>query len=181
MQWLEPTGAVRRTIIAGGLSKVQLLERLRAGQVALNPAAQALFDDERFVPAPRPAVVHTLELVVADLGLIDGATMAGIVAAAAAQGLVPCPLELAAHLRLELVDQPEGYVGQPETRHQAPPGALTVVSPALDADDAVPKGFYLRRIDGVLWLRGYRSGPDHHWSPHDRLVFRVQDSNDAGH
>jgi hypothetical protein len=45
------------------------------------------------------------------------------------------------------------------------------VSAALVEDDEFPKGFYLRRIDGVLWLRGYRSGPAHVWSPDDRLVF----------
>jgi hypothetical protein len=45
------------------------------------------------------------------------------------------------------------------------------VSAPLAADDDIPKGFCLRRIDGVLWLRGYRSGPEHIWSPDDRLIF----------
>jgi hypothetical protein len=29
----------------------------------------------------------------------------------------------------------------------------------------------LRRIDGVLWLRGYRSGPEHIWNQDDHFVF----------
>jgi hypothetical protein len=33
-------------------------------------------------------------------------------------------------------------------------------------------GFYLRRIQGVLWLRGYRSALEHIWSADDRFVFR---------
>ena len=36
----------------------------------------------------------------------------------------------------------------------------------------MPKGFYLRHIDGAPWLRGYRSGPEHVWSAQDRLLFR---------
>jgi hypothetical protein len=47
----------------------------------------------------------------------------------------------------------------------APRGSL------LRAQLGASKGFYLRRINGVLWLRGYRSGPEHIYSPEDRLVF----------
>jgi hypothetical protein len=41
----------------------------------------------------------------------------------------------------------------------------------LAQDESIPKGFYLRRIEGILWLRGYRSGPEHLYSPEDRFVF----------
>ena len=43
--------------------------------------------------------------------------------------------------------------------------------PPLDDTDETPKGFYLRRIDGVPWLRGYWSWPGHLWSPEDRRLF----------
>jgi len=46
-----------------------------------------------------------------------------------------------------------------------------VASAPLAQDDETPKGFYLRRIEGVLWLRGYRSWPGHIWSPQDMFVF----------
>jgi hypothetical protein len=49
-----------------------------------------------------------------------------------------------------------------------------VISTELTEDHDVPKGFYLRRIEGALWLRGYRSGPEHVWSPEDRIVFCCQ-------
>ena len=52
------------------------------------------------------------------------------------------------------------------------PGAVVVASPPLDERDETPKGFYLRRIHGVLWLRGYWSWAGHVWSPQDVLVFR---------
>jgi hypothetical protein len=112
-----------------------------------------------------------VETSVSALGFPDGATFAPIVERAAAQGLSLCPLELGPHLRLQRVDQEEGFVGQPASRHRAPPGSLTLASAPLADDEETPKGFYLRRIEGVLWLRGYRSWPGHHWSPEDMLVF----------
>ena len=64
----------------------------------------------------------------------------------------------------------QGDPDSPDVPHQAPPGSITVVSDPL-IDDDVPKGFYPRRVDGVLWLRGYVSGPNHIWQPGDRLAF----------
>ncbi|MBL8516712.1 MAG: hypothetical protein JNM76_07055 [Betaproteobacteria bacterium] len=52
-----------------------------------------------------------------------------------------------------------------------PSGSLTVISPPPAEDDAVPKGFYLRKIKGVPWLRGYVSDATHVWQPDDHLVF----------
>jgi hypothetical protein len=46
-----------------------------------------------------------------------------------------------------------------------------VASSPLDDADETPRGFYLRRVEGVPWLRGYRSGPGHVWSPEDLFVF----------
>ena len=50
-------------------------------------------------------------------------------------------------------------------------GAITIASAILTEDDHFPKGFYLRRIKGVLWLRGYRSRPQHIWEHDDHFVF----------
>ncbi|WP_374438120.1 hypothetical protein [Inhella sp.] len=69
------------------------------------------------------------------------------------------------------MDQAEGALGFAPTRHQSPPGAIRVVSAPLCEDDEVPKGFYLRRIEGVLWLRGYWSSADHVRQPDEQLVF----------
>ena len=97
--------------------------------------------------------------------------MTDICAAARQHGLAVCPLELGPHLRLALLDQEEGALGRAQTEHRAPPGSLTVVSHPLSDDDETPKGFYLRRIEGELWLRGYRSWAGHIWQPEDVLVF----------
>ena len=54
-------------------------------------------------------------------------------------------------------------------RTQAPPGAITVASLPISEQDDDPTGFYLRRIDGVLWLR---SCAGHVWKADDEFVFQ---------
>ncbi len=123
--------------------------------------------------ARRFACYEIVELSVADLGFSRGVSGIGQNAKTGLGHLVwhYALFELAPHLRLQYLDQPEGYIGYPPSEHRAPPGSLTVASRELASDDEIPKGFYLRRIEGVLWLRGYCSGPDHVWSAADRFVF----------
>jgi hypothetical protein len=162
---------VPSSVRIGGVSKRDLLLALREHDVQLNRAAEALFEDRRFVPLGRARMVEVMALSVADLGFGEGAPYARLTARALASGFVECPLELGPHLRLQLLDQAEGSSGAPATDHRAPPGSITVASVPLDGSEATPKGFYLRRVDGVLWLRGYWSHPDHVWRPEDVLAY----------
>jgi hypothetical protein len=154
----------------GGMDKRELVQTLREHNVQLNQAAETLFDDRRFTPLGQSQIIEIAVLSVADLGFGEGATYEQLTARALESGLVECPLELGPHLRVQFLDQPEGSAGFPATKHQAPPGSITVASSPLDDCYETPKGFYLRRINGVLWLRGYRSWPGHIWSPEDVLV-----------
>ena len=160
-----------RVVSCGGTPKEALLHRLRDSGVALNELALALFADARFTTSSVFTEVQVAEVSVASLGFTAGATFEQLVEGAAAAGLGLCPLELAAHLRLALLDQPEGATGRQPTQGCAPYGAITVASPPLDDNEEVPKGFYLRRIEGTLWLRAYRSWSGHVWSPGDVLAF----------
>ncbi|MEZ4870486.1 MAG: hypothetical protein R3C14_54660 [Caldilineaceae bacterium] len=163
--------AVIRTITVGGLSKAELLEQLRSNAVALNESADRLFASDYFTTTPTRRPHTTVELTVRDLGFPHGAITADLYASAATLGLGLCSLELAPHFRLHYWDQPEGYWGQPLRHHQAPSGSITIASAALSEDDDFPKGFYVRRIQGELWLRGYRAGADHVWEADDHLLF----------
>jgi hypothetical protein len=153
------------------VSKQDLLARLAQAGVQLNDLGSRLFSDSRFTTTASRLTIDTAQLSVADLGFPAGATFAELVTAAALRGLSPCELELAPNFRLQFTDQAEGFVGQPATQNQAPTGAITVASLPISEDDEDPKGFYLRRIDGVLWLRGYRSWAGHIWSAGDEFVF----------
>lgn len=161
----------RRNVTIGGTTKPELLRLLEAAGVKLNAHAMRLFDDARFDTASSRAVLRTCETSVAHLGFSRGATIDAILARAAEDGLVPGPCELGPHLRLQFLDQPEGRIHNDEARHQAPTGSVTVASIPVSCDEDFPCGFYLRRIEGVLWLRGYQSWSGHVWNPEDRFLF----------
>jgi hypothetical protein len=165
--------SVTRIIRVGDMSKAELLAEFERRGIELNEAGHELFAHDSFTTSKTKLLFVTVEISVADLGYPQGATMTQIHERAAKLGLALCPLELGPHLRLQFHDQPDGCRGYPPSQHGAPPGSITVASRQLTEDDDIPKGFYLRRINGVLRLRGYWSGPDHVWSPEDRLVFTL--------
>lgn len=167
---LTATG-IARPIHIGRETKLELFQLLLNAGIQLNPIAKELFADARFHIVEKPIIVDSFQTTVAALGFPEGGTIAQIVQAAALHGLTPCPLELGPYLRLALLEQAEGATGFPQIPHQAPHGSITVVSEPLSEDDETPKGFYLRRIDGTLWLRGYNSWSGHVWNPQDALVF----------
>jgi len=159
----------------GGTSKAELLRALRERGVRLNAAAETLFEDRRFTVLDEGRVIE-IEIEIAavsvgELGLNEGASYAQVTARALESGLVECPLELGPYLRMQFPDQPEADGGASTTRGRAPPGSITIASPPLDDTEGPPKGFYLRRAEGVSWLRGYWASPDHVWDPDRVLVF----------
>jgi hypothetical protein len=162
---------VKRLVKVGGESKQQLLSQLTDAGVNLNEYARALFLSDKFTTSPASQQLVAIEAAVRYFGFTRGATMAELHDKARAFGLIPPSLEMAPHLRLQYLDQPEGCWGHPVTEHRAPPGSITIASAPLSDDDEFPKGFYLRRIKGALWLRGYRCGTENVWNPDDRLVF----------
>jgi hypothetical protein len=158
------------SVTIGGVSKPQLLRMLREKGIRFNRAADVLFDDGRFETSEHERVVEIATVTVADLGFADGATYAELVSRANESQMAECPLELGPHLRLHFMDQPE-VTSDSTTKGEAPPGSITIASAPLDDADDTPKGFYLLSAEGILWLRGYWSGPDHRWKPQDRFVF----------
>lgn len=155
----------------GGMSKPEMLHALHERGVQLNRAAEALFADRRFETSGQQHVIEIEARSVAELGFSEGATHGQLVARALESELIECPLELGPWLRLQFLEQPDMADGMPLAYGRAPPGSMTVLSPPLDETDETPKGFYLRRVNGVLWLRGYWSCSGHTCSPEDILVF----------
>lgn len=135
---------VFKEIGVGGISKGQLLEELVSVGIQFNAYAKILFENPAFTP---PATIQRLSLVKvkpSDLGLQNPYSLETAIRHASRFGLSPCPLYLAAFLRLNFLDQPEGPY-------------LTVASPLLTSDENYPTGFYIRNFENSLWLRGYRA------------------------
>ena len=162
---------VRRSVSVGGLTPMQLLTELERNGVHLNETAMTFLNSPLFHCTEVRRALATVELSVRQLGLRDGGCWPELQDRAAAMGLCPPPAELAPHFRLQYLDQAEGHLGFPLTKNRAPPGSITVASLPLSNDWDFPRGLYLRRIEGHLWLRGYIASNDHFWEPCDRLVF----------
>ncbi len=160
-------------IAYGGMNSRQLLEVLKANYVQLNASAIALFEHPNLVTSTQQSQLEVVQVLVADLGFANGATTQDIYAQAKLHGLALCPIEFAAYYRLVYLEQPDGFIGFAKTQHRAPPGSVTVAAEAISPDDTVPKGFYLRHIEGLLWLRGYHCDAAHVWSPEDVFAFAV--------
>jgi hypothetical protein len=162
---------ITRKIEVGGLTKSELIQKLQQYSILMNEYGERLLTDDKFTTSDTKYNLQTVELTVVDLGFPKGATTAQIFKKASELGLELCPIELGPYLRMEYLDQPEGYSGNPSQRNQAPSGSITIASEILSEDDNFPKGFYLRRINGVLWLRGYIADHLHVWNPNDHFIF----------
>jgi hypothetical protein len=162
---------VTRVVEIGGLAKSELIQQLQQFSILINEYAERLLADDKFTTSDTKYSIQTVELTVGNLGFPDGATTDQIFNRASELGLELCPIELGPYLRMEYLDQPEGYTGDPLQRYQAPSGSITIASEILTEDNDFPKGFYLRRINGELWLRGYRADHLHVWNPGDHFIF----------
>jgi hypothetical protein len=169
----QPLQTTPVNIRYGGMNSTQLLEVLKANHVQLNASAIALFEHPNFVTSTQQSQLWVVQVSVADLGFASGGTTQELYAQAKLHGFGLCPIEFGAYYRLGYLEQPEGSIGFAKTQHCAPPGSVTIASEAISKDDTVPKGFYLRRIEGALWLRGYHSDAAHVWSPEDVFAFAV--------
>ncbi|MDE5414369.1 helicase [Alkalihalobacterium chitinilyticum] len=161
---------ITRTIEVGGLTKSQLYAKMQQYSILMNEYGERLFFDDRFPTSNTKYSLKTVELNVRNLGFPDGATTDHIFKKARDLGLDLCPLEVGPYLRLEYLDQPDSHSGIP-SQHQAPTGSITIAAEVIAADDEFPKGFYLRRMNGELWLRGYVADHLHVWSPDDHFIF----------
>lgn len=162
----------------GALSRVQLLTALAAAGVGLNASAEVLLAHEMF-DQQQAETFDVVQRTVEQLGLPDGAPLSTVLATAQAQGLALCPLVTGPYLRLAMLDQ-ESAPDSVMSNGSAPSASLTVASAPLDATDVLPKGFYLRVVDGRPWLRGYHATDEHLWSPGDCLVFRAHPPEPPG-
>lgn len=156
----------------GHLTRGALRDALAARGVRCNVHARTLLEHAVF-DEPAPAAVRLAVRTVGALGLGAGGTLPQILAAAVAHGLRPCRPQLGPYLRLaDPVEEPG--IGPVEAVGRAPGGSITVASRPLARDHDVPKGFYLRTVEGQLWLRGYRCDDEHVFAPDAVVALEVR-------
>lgn len=145
-------------LIIGGLSKEHLVQRLSEAGIQFNKYANTLFEHPQFSPPSETEIVKLVKVTLSDLGLKDTCSAEEFSNRASVLGLRLCPLYLAAFLRLEYLDQPDGPY-------------LTVASQKPNEDENFPNGFYLRNFENALWLRGYRADGFSDWPGSNEFIF----------
>ena len=147
-----------RELSVGGLTKENLIQQLILSGIQFNEFTQILFEHSSFSPGGESESVQLVKVKLSDLGLTNPCPFQTIVDKALSLGLKLCPLSLAASLRLEYLDQPEGPF-------------LTIASKKPEQNEYYPSGFYLRNSEGSLWLRGYLATGDTEWPDENEFVF----------
>jgi hypothetical protein len=153
----------------GWLSRQELRAALDGSGVLLNASAEVLLNSEIF-DQQRPETLQVVQYTVGQLGITSDATLSAIFWGAHEAGLSLCPNITGPYLRLAMGDQasaPDSVM----SNGSAPSGSITVASVPLDDTNVLPKGFYLRSVNNVLWLRGYRATEKHIWSLDDCFAF----------
>lgn len=150
--------------------KSDLPKILNAHSISINRYAEVLFAHPAFSTASaavRKAVIVSLE----EIGLVNGGTLCEIRDQAMKYGFRPCPVSTGLFLRLAWKDQPESRSSVLRGTHHAPDGAVTVLSDEPERDSSFPKGLYLRKVDGKLWLRGYICDASYVFAKDDLFAF----------
>lgn len=165
------------TLQVGGQLRTELVKTLREGGVRLNGYAETLLAHPTFDNPARQElriVVRSVE----QLGLEKGAVLSQVFAVASTQGFEFCPLPAGPYLRLALTAQ-ENAPDSVLSAGRSPTGAIHVASKPVSTHVEYPKGFYLRAVDGEAWLRGFCCDDTYVWTPEQRFIFAVGNSQPA--
>lgn len=152
----------------GGITKESLMQLLEKNNIMLNPLGEKLLQSELFQVSKEKREVQLTEISLRELGFEEGANLLDIIKVARSVGLDVCSIDVAPFLRL---DYHQNNTYGMEKEFKTPEGAVTVVSEILSEEVTFPKGFYLRKNDGNLWLRGYTCDYDHIFELDEIFIF----------
>lgn len=147
--------------------KEQIFALLEEHSVRVNDSARAYFAHPLFDSDSPSGELRVVIASLRELGFEEGAALPEILGRVPSLGFKLCRPATGLFLRLAWTEQPQSADSVLTGRHRAPDGAVTMLSEILEPDDAFPKGLYLRKVDGELWLRGYRCDALYLWSPDD--------------
>ena len=132
----------------------RILHRLEERGIQINHDAEQYISHPRF-SAEQPGEMTAAVASPDELGLENGASLDELFRHIQETPFDPCPPDTGFFLRLAWTDQPQSGNSILTGTHGSPDQAVTVLSGILEQDNAFPKGLYLRKVNGSLWLRGY--------------------------
>lgn len=142
----------------GNHTNAELLQELKEQRIRFNPFALQLFEDQLIQTKQRVQTLSVLVTTPSELGAPFGATLAELLAHAALKGLEPCPLAVAPYLLLQDISLTKDEY-------------ITFASLPLAQEETYPRGWYLRKRDDGVWLRGYRCDDAFIFPPLMKFVF----------
>ena len=152
--------------------KNQIFKMLEMHNILINQYAETFFAHPAFLTE------NTREMKIAiaslrEIGLGNGATLNEVLRHIEKCAFKPCQPNTGLFLRITWVNQPKSQNSILGGMHCSPDQAVVVLSEQIEADDAFPKGLYLRNVDGRLWLRGYVCDSDYRFSGNDLFAFET--------
>ena len=161
-------------LMVDGIPRETMPSALESHGIQLNDYARIYMNHRDFQSGTTPHPVRMMVISLEELGLKNGATFPQIMDAAQKRGLHPCAPAAGVYLRLNLTKQKVSQNSILTGTHEAPEGAITVISRLLETDCSFPRGLYLRNVDGALWLRGYTCDDEYRWKPADVFAFEIK-------
>lgn len=153
----------------GGISKECLLQILKANNIQINILGERLLTNHLFQVTNEKQNIELTEISPTELGFKKEPNLRNLIDQAKKLGLQLCPVDVAPFLRLEYFQEDSHGM---DKKYKTPDGAVTVVSEMIDEDNHdFPKGFYLRKIDGQEWLRGYICDDTHTFGLDETFIF----------
>ena len=150
----------------------QVLHKLEEHGIRINHYAEKYISHPRF-SAGQPGEITAAVASLEELGLEKGASLDELFRHIQGTPFSPCPPDTGFFLRLAWTDQPQSGNSILTGTHRSPDQAVTVLSEILERDDNFPKGLYLRKVDGALWLRGYVCDPAYHFPGETLFAFET--------
>ena len=161
----------------GQVTKETLINSLNEHNIRINPLGEKLLKSKLIQVSNEKKNIQLTELSLHELGFENGANLLEIIKASQKIGLKVCPVEVAPFLRLNYQQTDTQGMVSMEKQFKTPEGAVTVVSEIIKDQVSFPKWFYLRKIDGELWLRGYVCDYEHIFESHERFILERQGIN----
>ena len=155
----------------GGQTLSELISSLNKQAIHLNRYGEELLNHPDFLVSQGERIVTLCVVTLEEIGLSEGANLPALYRAAQKEGFQLCDLETAIYFSLNYQKLTNSH--DLKSKNKAPKDSITIATQPLEKKDTFPKGFYVRRVDGVNWLRGYLCDEEHLFSGKDSFLFKV--------
>ncbi|QQK08050.1 hypothetical protein [Miniphocaeibacter halophilus] len=154
-------------------NREQLLKELKSRNIKLNKYAEILLSRDEFNRIDEMKL-NIIETSLNELNIKEPTNLKAVYMEAKQKGLGLLPLVVAPFIRLGYKDQNSSLNNVLSGQKKSPDGAINIATPILSQDDYYPKGFYIRKVENDLWLRGYICDDMHLFQLEDRFIFAVK-------